>query len=100
MADQSPMPTPSQLFGDAKSAANRRNAQMEQAFNDGVLEGRSQAREEFLTWLQKQYMDPANPRGGAIAQALLRVAKDCAEYFTGTATQRSKAAAKKVSKTK
>lgn len=69
------------LLGTPGSAERRLTAQLEKAFNDGKVEGRSEARRELLGWLEKKYMDPAVQRGSTVGQAILEITREMGEYF-------------------
>lgn len=79
-------PKPSNIFPNAAAADRRRTEQLKRAFDDGVLEGRRKARKEFLDYLERRYTAKDAPdRGTPEARAILVLAKDVGQYFTGSA---------------
>lgn len=73
-------PTPASILKNARQDAGYKR-DIERARAEGRMEGRSEARKEILDWLQKEYMQPGAPERGSVeAKALLKVAKDFAEW--------------------
>jgi hypothetical protein len=78
------IPTPNQVFvGGHKSGKTA--LQMQQIREEGRLEGRAQAREEMLSWLEKRYMNNDVERGGPVGEAILKITRELSEHFRGLA---------------
>ena len=72
-----PVPTPADIARRLPA-----DGPLRKAFDDGVQQGRKEARQEVLTWLEKKYVDTKGPeRGSPEARAMLQLAKELAEFL-------------------
>jgi len=71
----------SRLLGSPALKAQRESAALERALAVAKQEGRSEARQEYLTWLEKRYMGSDVERGTDLGKAILTIAKEMALHF-------------------
>lgn len=92
------MPTPKdvgQLLSSPDATQRRQQAALQKAFDDGVIQGRTEARKEYLDWLHQRYMGDDVERGSVLGTALLKITKEMAEHFRADTERAARTSAKK-----